>query len=91
MEIVDQTWVTTDKVDQTWVGTSQGTTGDRDWPLKQFPRKPSKDILEALEKVQFDADDDDAADDADAEYEADHDDDADHIDDDDDAGGEPDT
>jgi len=35
-----------------------GPQGDRDWPLEQFSRKPSKDILEALNKVQFDNDED---------------------------------
>ena len=30
--------------------------GDRNWPLDQFPMKPSRDILESLEKVQFDDD-----------------------------------
>jgi len=29
-----------------------GPQGDRDWPLEQFSRKPSKDILEALNKLQ---------------------------------------
>ena len=27
------------------------TGGERDWPLEQFSMKPSKDIIEALEKV----------------------------------------
>ena len=30
--------------------------GDRNWPLDQFSMKPSRDILESLEKVQFDDD-----------------------------------
>ena len=74
-----------------WITPGQltGTTGDRDWPLKQFPRKPSKDILGALKKVQYDAADDNAVDNDDVEYEADHDDDADDIANHD-AGGEPD-
>ena len=36
------------------------TGGERDWPLQQFSMKPSKDIIEALEKVRFDFDADDA-------------------------------
>ena len=39
--------------------TTGETGGERDWPLEQFSMKPSKDIIEALEKVKvyFDADD----------------------------------
>ena len=40
--------------------TTGETGGERDWPLEQFSMKPSKDIIEALEKVRFDFYADDA-------------------------------